>query len=213
MERQGPSADYSTSPADFARIYVDHPPWDIGKPQPAFIDVADEIRGSVLDVGCGTGENALYFAERGNEVIGVDFLDQPLQIARQKAADRGLDVEFIQMDALRVGELNRQFGNVLDSGLSHGLSNADRQRYVAAIAKVLSSEGKLYLQCFSDLEPAGDGPRRVTETELRLAFNSGWRIISITPTRFVVRDDTNLTFSDGGPKAWFCVVERVLDES
>jgi hydrophobe/amphiphile efflux-1 (HAE1) family protein len=213
MERQGPSADYSAGAADFARIYADRPPWDIGKPQPAFIDVADKIQGAVLDVGCGTGENALFFANRGNEVVGIDFLDQPLHIARQKAVDRGLDVEFIQMDALRVDELDRQFGNVLDSGLFHGLSNADRRRYVGAIAKVLSPEGKLYLQCFSDREPAGDGPRRVSETELREAFNSGWRIISITPTRFVVRDDTDLTFSDGGPKAWFCVVERAPNES
>ena len=163
----------------------------------------------VLDVGCGTGENAIFFAERGHQVTGLDFLEQPLQIARQKAADRGVDVEFIQHDALRLDELDRPFDNVLDSGLFHGLSDEDRIRYVAAIGKVLKPDGKLYMQCFSDQEPAGEGPRRVSETEIREVFSGNWRIVSITPTRFVVRSDANLNFSDGGPKASFCVVKRV----
>ncbi len=210
-KRPGPSADDSTSSDEFARFYMDRPPWEIGKPQPSFIDVAAEIQGSVLDVGCGTGENAMYFAERGNEVVGIDFLEQPLQIARQKAADRGIDVEFIQLDVLRADELNQRFDNILDSGLFHGLSNLDRQRYVEALAKVLAPHGKLYLQCFSDQELAGDGPRRVSEAELRQAFARDWRIISISPSRFLVRDDTELKFSDGGPKAWFCVIECVAE--
>lgn len=148
----------------------------------------------MLDVGCGTGENALFFAERGNEVIGIDFLDQPLQSARQKAANRGLDVEFIQLDALLVGELNRQFDNVLDSGLFHGLSDEDRQRYVHVIAKALALHGTLYLQCFSDQEPDGDGPRRISETELREVFRSDWHIVSISPTRFLVHPNQSAAY-------------------
>jgi hypothetical protein len=51
-ERQGPSADYSASSSDFERIYADRPPWDIGEPQPAFVDIADEIEGSVARQQC-----------------------------------------------------------------------------------------------------------------------------------------------------------------
>ncbi|MGZ4914859.1 MAG: class I SAM-dependent methyltransferase [Halobacteriota archaeon] len=59
----------------FSSVYEGTPPWDIGHPQREFVQLeeADEIKGSVLDVGCGTGENALYLAERGHEVWGVDF--------------------------------------------------------------------------------------------------------------------------------------------
>ena len=63
----------------FANAYAGQAPWDIGRPQKAFLDVADRITGSILDAGCGTGENALFFASRGHKVTGIDFLDEPIQ--------------------------------------------------------------------------------------------------------------------------------------
>ena len=48
----------------FESAYAGQAPWDIGRPQKALLSVADRIAGSVLDAGCGTGENALYFAGR-----------------------------------------------------------------------------------------------------------------------------------------------------
>ena len=84
----------------FESAYAGKAPWDIGKPQKAFLDVADRITGAVLDAGCGTGENALYFAHRGCKVTGIDFLAEPLKRAKQKATDRGLMATFLVMDAL-----------------------------------------------------------------------------------------------------------------
>jgi SAM-dependent methyltransferase len=81
-----PVPDRST----FESAYAGQAPWDIGKPQPAFLDVADRITGSVLDAGCGTGDNALYFAGRGCKVTGIDFLEEPIRRARRKAAERGV---------------------------------------------------------------------------------------------------------------------------
>src|SRR4051812_10852286 len=66
----------------------------------ASLDVADLIAGSVLDAGCGTGENALYFAGRGCTVTGIDFLEEPINRAKRKAAERGLPVTFLVKDAL-----------------------------------------------------------------------------------------------------------------
>ncbi|WP_391540616.1 class I SAM-dependent methyltransferase [Lignipirellula cremea] len=208
---KGPRADHSTSSEHFEQAYRGHPPWDIGKPQPAFVAAADAITGSVLDVGCGTGENALFFAARGQQVVGVDFLEGPLQVARRKAAERGIPAEFVQHDARRIDQLDRTFDNVLDSGLFHGLSDADRQQYVSALANVLEPQGKLFLECFSDREPAGVGPRRITQAELEAVFAEGWHILSLTPTHFVVREDTQAMFSPGGPHAWFCTIQRVSD--
>lgn len=109
-------------------------------------------------------------------------------------------------------ELPRLFNDVLDSGLFPGLSNADRQRYIEAIARVPTREGKLYLQCFSDQEPADGGPRRISRTELESVMENGWHVVSINPTRFVVREGTDLTFPDDGPGAWFCVAQRVSEQ-
>ncbi|MCA9218087.1 MAG: efflux RND transporter permease subunit, partial [Planctomycetales bacterium] len=203
-----PNADQTTPARDFEQMYEGLPPWDIGKPQPAFVEVGDEITGSVLDVGCGTGENALFFAERGCTVIGVDILSGPIEQAKRKAIGRGITVTFQQHDALKLSDLNEQYDNILDSGLFHGLSDADRKRYVEQLFAVTHSDSKLYLQCFSDKEPVGEGPRRISEAELRETFSDGWTIESITPCRFTVRDDIDIEFSEGGPHALFAVIRR-----
>ena len=68
-----------TRPQHLRDPYAGQAPWDIGRPQKAFLDVADQITGSVLDAGCGTGDNALFFAGRGHKVTGIDFLEEPIQ--------------------------------------------------------------------------------------------------------------------------------------
>jgi 2-polyprenyl-3-methyl-5-hydroxy-6-metoxy-1,4-benzoquinol methylase len=85
--------------------YLDGPPpWDVGRPQPAIARLADEgaFAGPVLDAGCGTGENALHVASLGPHVVGVDVAETALAIAREKAADRGLDADFVVGDALHL---------------------------------------------------------------------------------------------------------------
>ena len=84
----------------FESMYARKPPWDIGRPQPVFVEATDRVTGAVLDAGCGTGENALFFAQRGHPVLGIDYLEGPIEVAKRKAADRGLDAEFVTMDAL-----------------------------------------------------------------------------------------------------------------
>src|SRR6476646_7525090 len=108
-----PLPDRST----FESAYSGQAPWDIGKPQKALVDVADRVVGSILDAGCGTGENALYFASRGHKVTGIDFLSEPIQRAKTKAAERGLTATFLVMDALALKELPEVVDSVIDSGL------------------------------------------------------------------------------------------------
>ena len=62
----------------FESAYAGQPPWDIGRPQKALSDVADQMTGSILDAGCGTGDNALFFAERGHKVTGIDYVAEPI---------------------------------------------------------------------------------------------------------------------------------------
>ncbi len=141
------------------------PPWDIERPQRAFIEAADEITGTVLDAGCGTGENALFLAERGQKVTGVDFLEGPILQARQKAEERGLDVEFIVQDAIKLDELGRQFDCIIDSGLFHVFPGDARTQYVESLASVAKPGANLFLMCFSDKEPGTDGPLRISKVK------------------------------------------------
>ena len=193
----------------FETMYAGQAPWDIGKPQKAFIDAADSISGSVLDAGCGTGDTALFLASRGNQVTGIDFLEEPIRRAKLKAAERGLNVTFLVKDAMTLKDWTERFDNVIDSGLFHVFSDEDRKRYAEGLATVLKPGGRLYLMCFSDEEPGTQGPRRVSKKELHAAFAQGWDIESIEPTRVETRPDLKeFTFSEGGPKAWFAVIRR-----
>lgn len=194
----------------FETAYAGQAPWDIGKPQKPFVDVADRITGSILDAGCGTGENVLFFAGQGRTVTGIDFLEEPIQRAKRKAAERGLTVTFLVKDALTLKDWGERFNNVIDCGLYHVFSDEDRQQYVAGLATVLKPGGRLFLMCFSDEEPGTQGPRRVSKKELHDVFAPGWNIESIEASRFEARTDLkDRLFDENGPKAWFAVILRL----
>jgi SAM-dependent methyltransferase len=185
------------------------PPWDIGKPQPAFVEAAGKLTGSILDAGCGTGENALFFAAKGHAVTGLDFLEAPIAAAKKKAAERGIAATFRVADALKLEESTERFDNAIDSGLFHVFSDEDRARYVRGLAKAVLPGGRLLLQCFSDKTPGDQGPRRVTEAELRSAFAKGWEIESLEAARFATRPEARQgMFAGEDPQAWFLVARR-----
>jgi cyclopropane fatty-acyl-phospholipid synthase-like methyltransferase len=192
----------------FQNAYAGSAPWNIDRPQAALSAVAGRITGSVLDVGCGTGENALFFAARGCAVTGVDFLEPPIAVAKQKAEERGLAATFLVADALKLREWTERFDNVIDSGLFHVFADDGRAQYVEGLKTVLKPGGRLSLLCFSDKTPGSEGPRRLTESELRAAFADGWQIESIEASRFEVRPEARARFEGGEPSAWFMTARR-----
>jgi SAM-dependent methyltransferase len=158
----------------------------LGRPQPAVLRLAGEgaFAGAVLDAGCGTGENALHVASLGLPVLGVDVAETALSIAREKAAARGLDGDFVVADALHLAHLGRLFETVLDCGLFHTFDSDERRDYAASLASVTGRGGHLYVLCFSDVG-SDTGPHPVSEDDLRAAFTQeyGWSIESISPER------------------------------
>src|SRR3954470_18760085 len=103
MER-APNSHERRAGASWDASYADGPaPWDIGGPQPAIVRLAaaGAFRGTVLDAGCGTGENALHIASLGLPVLGVDVAETAIRLARESAAARGVQAEFRTADALR----------------------------------------------------------------------------------------------------------------
>jgi SAM-dependent methyltransferase len=182
-------------------------PWDIGRPQPPIVRLASQggLVGAVLDAGCGTGENALYIAALGLSVLGVDVAETALAMAREKAHDRGITVEFAAADAFYLERLGRRFQTVLDCGLFHTFNGDERPEYVASLASVTKHEGTLYVLCFSDEGP-DTGPHPISQKELRAAFNptTGWNVVAIEPDRVQTR-----FHGDNGAPAWFATIKRI----
>jgi len=206
------------------------PAWDLGQPQPAFVRLAEQglLTGTLLDAGCGTGEQTLLAASYGADALGVDVSPLALEIARGKAAARGIPAaaggqaggqagpaavggqagraRFEVADALRLGELGLGFDTIIDSGLFHVFDDEARGRYVTSLASVLRPGGRLYLMCFSDRQPGMFGPRRVSQDELRAAFTHGWTIVAIEAEAFALNRGA---FGIATAQAWLATVSRV----
>ena len=189
---------------DFDALYAGTPPWDIGRPQPAFLALAQEgaVRGRMLDVGCGTGEHVLMAAGLGLEATGVDAAATAIDAARRKARDRGLTARFLVWDALRLAALGELFDTVLDSGLFHVFQDDERPAFVDGLGAVTRPGGRYLMLCFSDRQPGAWGPRRVTQAEIRDSFDDGWRVDSIEPARF------DVTIDPDGALAWLAAITR-----
>ena len=189
----------------FEKAYHTTPPWDIGRAQREFIRLEEsrEIAGDVLDAGCGTGENALFLAGRGHEVWAVDSAPRAVGIARSKAEERGLAVTFLVKDALSLHEIGRTFDTVIDSGLFHTLSDIERPRFVWNVSEVLKPGGTYFMLAFSELEPGGYGPRRITKQEIQAAFTDGWRINLIREAVFESHTRPE------GSRAWLSSITKI----
>lgn len=186
---------FGTDPREFFdSVYHEAPPWDIGGPQPGMTDLLDAHppAGPVLDVGCGSGDLAIYLAERGLHVLGIDFVDAPVVQAREKADRLPTGVagrlEFRVADALRPSLLGRRFGSVVDSGFFHLFDADERDRFVDDLAHTLLPGGRYYLLAFA-VEFPPPSPRRVSEDELRARFTpeKGWRIREVRSAEFLSR--------------------------
>jgi SAM-dependent methyltransferase len=198
----------STPPSGWDESYTGSTPapWDIGRPQPAFVRLADEglLRGRLLDSGCGTGENTLMAAARGAEAVGVDVAAPAIDRARARAAERGVAARFEVANVLDLGRLGLTFDTIIDSGVFHVFDDDDRPRYVASLASVLEPGGNCYLMCFSDRQPGDWGPRRVRRDELIDAFRDGWAMVDIAADTF----DVNPLMGTDTVEAWLAVMRR-----
>ncbi|HET6583476.1 MAG TPA: class I SAM-dependent methyltransferase [Nannocystaceae bacterium] len=181
------------------------PPWDIGRPQPRFAALvgSDLVQSPIIDVGCGTGEHALAFAAAGHEVLGIDFAAKAIELARAKAVERGVTVQFEVADALDLSSLGRTFATALDSGVFHVFDDADRARYVDSLTRIVRPGGRYFMMVFSDREPTDwGGPRRIRREEIEQSFARGWKVESIEPAMF----DTNI--HPAGGHAHFAILRR-----
>lgn len=178
----------SSTTLDFDGVYGHGPSWDIGRPQPALLNVAEAggWRGHVLDVGCGTGEHALLAASLGLDATGVDLAPAAIARAVEKADRRRSPARFLVADMLDIDDLG-PFDTVVDCAFFHVLDDDERRRYVATLRRIVRPGGSCFLLCFSDREPGGWPPRRVSTQEIRDSFAGPWEVVSIDPAAFALQ--------------------------
>jgi len=178
--------------------------WEVGGPQPEMARLADrgEIKGTILEVGCGTGENGLYLAALGHEVWGIDFASSAIEKAKAKARERGLKVNFMVGDVLNLQSIGRTFDSVIDVGLFHSLDPVHRQLFVPSLRSALKPGGTYHLLCISDREPAQGN--HVSHEEIMTSFNGGeWNINYIHEARLKTVNEKN------GKLGWLASISRL----
>lgn len=198
-----PAGPQGVEPELFHQIYEGEAPWDTGRPQPAVLELIedDAFRSPLLDLGCGTGENALRIAASGCKVLGVDLVPRAVELAKEKASTRSVaGATFEVGDALALG-LPRRFATVLDAAVFHVFSDDDRPRYAESVASVLAEGGLLHVFVFTE-NLGGGGPRRVSQDEIRSTFGGeAWRIEAIELSTYETRT--------GEKEAWHARIRRL----
>lgn len=165
------------------------PPWDIGHPQPALVDVIKRygVSDPVLDVGCGTGTHALWAAKQGYTALGIDFSETGVEVARQRARERNLDADFRVADALDLPSDLGLFNTVLDSGLFHAFEADERETYAHELTAVVSSGGYLFLVGFAEGATENAGPNPLSPEDIRSTFRNEWSVREIQKGVFETR--------------------------
>ncbi len=147
--------------------YYRSPPWDSGISPPELLAfIGEHPPGRALDIGCGSGTNAITLARAGWQVTGVDFAWRAIRIARKKARRQGVQVDFHLGDATRLEHFDGPFDLILDIGCLHGLSPTEQARYRRHLRRLLSPEGHFLLYAF--LRQPNENRPGLTEADLLL---------------------------------------------
>lgn len=160
-------------------------PWDTGRVPTelsALIEGAGALPpGRALDIGCGTGTQAVYMAQKGWQVTAIDAVPRPLSQARDRARAAGVSVDWILGDVARIERLGLEpgFTLVFDRGCFHGLDDSQRAAYAAA-ADGLAAPGATLLMLAFAPSRIPTSPPGVEQSELVGRF-AGWQLVSAQP--------------------------------
>jgi len=162
------------------------PKWDSSQPRPELTSLINRRRpGRALDLGCGTGTDAVYLAQHGWEVVGVDFVPKAIDIAKKRAHGAGLSPTFLVGDVtqLRQAGVTGSFDLLLDVGCFHAIPAGLRDAYAAEVAEVARKGADLYLAGITDAPASWRllGAGGVGAAELRRRFSTGFDLVDEQP--------------------------------
>lgn len=154
-------------------------PWDTGITPPEVVEWVDQHPpGRAIDLGCGTGTNALYLAHHGWQVVGVDFSTRAIKSAHRKAGETTLSVEFKQADVARLEGIEGPFDLALDIGCFHSLPVEKRAGYADRLSQLVRPEGAYLLYAWL---PPKDNPddSKPSQAEIERLFGAHFKIVNV----------------------------------
>jgi len=145
-------------------------PWIVETPPKVLVDLIESgmIRPcKVVDLGCGTGNYAIYLAGRGFQVTGIDISPMAIGIARENAKSKAAQCDFIVADVLGdLKEVEGTFDFAFDWELLHHIFPEQRKKYVENVSRLLNPKGCYLSVCFSEQNPQFGGSGKYRETPL-----------------------------------------------
>ncbi|CAF3770034.1 unnamed protein product [Rotaria sp. Silwood1] len=178
-------------------------PWEIGRAQSAIIKLVEQgiFHGTVLDIGCGIGDNAIYIASHAKDVTltAIDLVPKAIEVAHEKAQRVNVNIQFEVIDMLsdlsKTNLKQNSYDVILDAAIFHAFSNDDRLLYIKNLEYLIKPNG-LYVQIvYSEKETREGGPRRIKKTDLEDLFSlkNGWAIESIEDSIYESRPGAPLS--------------------
>jgi len=183
------------------------PPWDAGKPHAELLRVLDEYNlhpQTVLEVGCGTGADAILLARRRFEVTAVDCSPIAVERARLRAEQHDALLRFVLADAFEFALKAGQFDFVYDAGLYHSIRETQLERYLDMLWRVTRPGSYFLCLAGATSEAEDDGPPQGGEEQIRNELGRLFEFVHLRPTR-LESSDPNLHIHGA---AWSCLMRR-----
>jgi cyclopropane fatty-acyl-phospholipid synthase-like methyltransferase len=177
-------------PPDWNERYAENnAPWDTGQPSSELRRILQQHeipRGRVLELGCGTGTNAVFLAQQGFEVTAVDISALAIERARVKAAEAGVNVTLATADLIELPDLGPAFPFVFDRGVYHTVRREALDGFLETLARV-SAPGGMYLTLAgnaNEVRPDEEGPPRVSAETICREMDPLMELIQLREFRF-----------------------------
>ncbi len=181
-------------------------PWDIAKPDAHLIQTVTTLPIApckTLEVGCGTGDNAIWLAQQGFQVVGIDAAELAIIEAKARAARANARPAFVVLDFLTAQVDEAPFAFAFDRGCFHTVgSDEERATFAKQVHRHLA-DGGLWLSLIgnADDQGAGGGPPRRTAREIVDAIEPYFEILSLVSSHFETRLEVP-------PRAWICLMRK-----
>jgi methyl halide transferase len=182
------------------------PPWDTGKPDFNLIQTVTTTPippCKALEIGCGTGDNAIWLAQQNFAVIGIDFSEIAIEQAREKAAKAKANCQFAVLNILKSHLEGGPFGFAFDRGCFHMMDSAEERQHFAKQVQTHLEENGLWLSLIgnADEQRLSEGPPKRTARDIAGAVEPCFEILSLVSSHF----EANLP---APPRAWVCLMRK-----
>lgn len=181
-------------------------PWDIGKPDFNLVQTVTTVPIApckALEIGCGTGDNALWLSEQKFVVVGVDTAEIAIAKARDKAAGANAPCIFAVLNILKSDVDGARFGFVFDRGCFHTMDAAEQRQSFAMQVHGHLEESGLWLSLIgnADEQRLAQGPPKLTARDIASAVEPYFEILSLVSSNF----EAHLP---SPPRAWVCLMRK-----